>query len=263
MDADSLRTTQYRDSRKLSARIGLHQRFSTNPYGWHRWVFDHLSLPKTARVLEVGCGAGDLWRLNAHRVPTGWWVALSDFSVGMASDARRALTDRRFRYLAADAQQLPLPCGSLDCVIANHMLYHVSDVAQALSEFRRVLRSGGRLFAATNGDGHLCELWSLVADAGVALDGAMHGHGVAAFTLANAPALLSRHFADVTLNRYEDALEITEAEPLVAYVASIIPSPPPASTELARFQRLVERRLAAHGSVHIGKEAGLFVGRKE
>ena len=33
-------TSQYRNADNLNARIRLHQRFSANPYGWHRWVFE-------------------------------------------------------------------------------------------------------------------------------------------------------------------------------------------------------------------------------
>ena len=62
-----LRTKQYRDSGNLKARIALHSRFSTNPYGWFRWVFDHLDLPPQNRLLELGCGAGDLWVENSHQ----------------------------------------------------------------------------------------------------------------------------------------------------------------------------------------------------
>jgi hypothetical protein len=34
---------QYRDSANLDARVQLHERFSTNRYGWHPWVFDQTS----------------------------------------------------------------------------------------------------------------------------------------------------------------------------------------------------------------------------
>ena len=48
--------SQYRTDQNLKARIELHASFSTNPYPWQRWVFDHLAIPKRARVLELGCG---------------------------------------------------------------------------------------------------------------------------------------------------------------------------------------------------------------
>ena len=62
----------YRDSSKLDARKTLHGRFSTNPHGFHRWVFDQLELPPESRVLELGCGPGYLWQENLHRIPNGW-----------------------------------------------------------------------------------------------------------------------------------------------------------------------------------------------
>src|SRR3712207_8112021 len=45
-------TRQYRDASKLDARIALHQRFSTNPYGLQAWIFDHLKLPDEAGILR-------------------------------------------------------------------------------------------------------------------------------------------------------------------------------------------------------------------
>ena len=51
-----LLTDQYRDASKLQARMGVHERYSVNQYGWHRWVFDQLDLPPQSRVLELGCG---------------------------------------------------------------------------------------------------------------------------------------------------------------------------------------------------------------
>jgi ubiquinone/menaquinone biosynthesis C-methylase UbiE len=60
--------------------------------------------------------------------------------------------------LVADAAWIPLADGSMDAVIANHMLYHVSDRRRALAEIHRLLRPGGRLYATTNGLGHMAEL---------------------------------------------------------------------------------------------------------
>ena len=52
---------QYRDASKLNARIALHERFSTNPYGLQAWIFDHFELPDDAkanrRVRAAGGGS--------------------------------------------------------------------------------------------------------------------------------------------------------------------------------------------------------------
>ena len=82
---------QYRDSSNLSARAGLHTRFSTEEYPWFHWVFDHFDIPENGNVLELGCGTGLLWRQNLGRIPHGWRITLSDASQGMVHEAEQGL----------------------------------------------------------------------------------------------------------------------------------------------------------------------------
>lgn len=254
-----LRNEQYADGTNLRARQDLHARFSTNPQGWQRWVFEQLSLPSEARILELGCGPGALWRENAERIPPGWQVTLSDFSPGMLAEARASLAalPRPFRFQVVDAQAIPLADATLDGVIANHMLYHVPDIDRALAEIHRVLRPGGRLYAATNGARHMRELEALMRR--MAPDLPAIPVASAPFSLENGGEQLAAHFAHVELRRYEDALLVTEAEPLVDYVASIVATWRRLGEKRAEFARLVEQEIAAHGAIRIGKETGLFV----
>jgi len=160
-DQQYLKTDQYKDPSNLDARVAIHQRFSTNTYGWFRWVFDTLlKLHEHAKVLELGCGPGYMWQDNVNRIPSGWNITLSDLSPGMVDAAWRNLviTGRAFQFKEIDAQSIPLEDESLDGVIANHMLYHVPDRSRALAEIRRVLRPNGHLFATTIGLNHLKEM---------------------------------------------------------------------------------------------------------
>lgn len=254
-DPAYLRHDQYRTSGNLQARIDFHVRFRTNPYDWQLWVFDRLRLPADARVLEIGCGAGSLWLENKPRIPAGWEITLSDLSAGMLAQARRSLGIPRLAAL--DAQALPFPDGSFDAVIANHMLYHVPDRARALSEIRRILTSGGRLYAATGGLHQFHELIDLVRrfDPGLVL---WEGRGPDSFVLETGAGQLAPWFSEVVLHRYDDALEVTEVGPLVEYVASKVALPPERKAAFARFAEAEMARLG--GVLRVSKDYGLFEG---
>lgn len=256
---DYLVSEQYHDSAKFQARVQLHARFSTNAYGWLRWVFDQLGFPPSCDVLELGSGPGHLWRDNLARIPADWNITLSDLSPGMVAEARANLHEsgHAFGFEVIDAQAIPFPDASFDAVVANHMLYHVPDREKAYAEIRRVLRPRGRLRATTVGETHLRELFEL----GMRFDPALvpwAGAPASSFRLETGAAELQRWFSEVQLVRYPDALEVTEAEPLAAFIASMVDAPtldPRRYTELLRF---VERELAETGPIHITKDSGIF-----
>jgi ubiquinone/menaquinone biosynthesis C-methylase UbiE len=258
-DREYLRTEQYRDSSNLNARIGLHERFSTNPHGWHRWVFDQLALAPDARILELGCGPGTLWAENRERIPPGWQMVLTDLSAGMIDEAGRALDGRprRISFAVADAQAIPFATTSLDVVIANHMIYHVPDRAQALAEIRRVLRPGGRLYATTVGVDHMRELHRWLR--AIAPHLTPEATGGNPFNLENGREQLAPWFSRVTRHLYEDALVVTEAEPLIAYLRSGRYQSVLIGDRLAELTRSVEQEIAESGAVRITKASGMFV----
>ena len=66
---------QYKNSSHLDTRIDFHERFSSNKYPWHRWVFDHFDFPDDAHVLELGCGPGKLWTENSAQIAYKDWKA--------------------------------------------------------------------------------------------------------------------------------------------------------------------------------------------
>lgn len=259
---------QYRSSDNLSARATLHIRFRTNPYPWQRWVFDHIAAAHTARILELGSGPGPLWLENRDRIPLGWRIWLADLSQGMAEEAARDLQgacvevgERSLDYgvdyavSVADAQAVPFEDGAFDVVIANHMLYHVADVDACLSEVRRVLRKGGRFYAATNGKDHMRELHDFIR--GFEPD-FFPGHwGYNFFDIEQGLSRLPEFFDSVRLHRYPNTLQVTEPGPLAAYVLSGILDDSDADY-VARFRRYVAERLAADGPLRITSAGGLF-----
>lgn len=254
---DALKT-QYKDSSNLKARAALHERFGTNRHRWFQWVFEHLALAGASAILEVGCGPGGLWEANLHRLPAGCRVLLTDLSLGMTLEARVRLGDEsQFEFAVADVQSLPVPPRTFDTVLANHMLCHVPDLSGALSEIHRVLRPGGRVFAATNGRRHMQELDELV----LRFDPTLPGWSATRekqFVLENGADLLGSLFSDVSLTTFDDALIVPDAAPLVDHVYSMPPPRSPSAARRQEFTAFVEDRIRSSGPFRITKATGLF-----
>lgn len=174
---------EYRDECRHNARRAVFASLLDGPNAAD--VALELVLRRCPRhVLDVGCGDGEFGaRLQARLARK---VMAVDISPRMVELARaRGLTAS-----TADAVALPFSDDSLDCVIANWMLYHVADLDVALGEIGRVLRRGGGLVAATLGVKNLLELWQLI--------GAPPDMSDYTFTRESGEAILSRHFGKVT-----------------------------------------------------------------
>ncbi len=252
---------QYEDSNYLSARVGLHARFSTEKYPWFHWVFDHFYLPDNARVLELGCGTGLLWRENLARIPSGWNITLSDASQGMVQEAEESLlhTSVSFKFANVDAQSIPYDDDSFDAVIANHMLYHVPELAETLSEIHRVLRPGGKLYATTVGLKHMVELNEVPRKLGIRTPlGSVQT--ATQFNLDNSAGDLARWFAEIEIERRNSTLIVTETAPLVEYVMS---GTRLSDEETLRLHTYFDREIQLKGSFLITTESGIFKMVKE
>lgn len=257
-DQQYLKADQYKDSSNLDARVTIHQRFSTNPYGWMKWVFDHLqALPENAKILELGCGPGYLWKENLNRIPPTWDITLSDLSSGMLDSAWRNLvvTGRNYKFKEIDAQEIPFEDETFDAVIANHMLYHVPDKPKAIAEIKRVLKTGGHFYATTVGDNHLKEITDWFRQI---LKSGVWDSFSNLFTLENGLDQLKPFLPNVTVSRYEDNLHVTELEPLVAYFHSGIRAGELSEDELATLRVELENELKAKGRIFITIDSGLF-----
>jgi ubiquinone/menaquinone biosynthesis C-methylase UbiE len=257
-DQHYLKNDQYRDASNLDVRAEIHRRFSTNPYGWFKWVFDVLvKSPANAKILELGCGNGLLWKENASRLPAGWSIILSDFSPGMLDAAWRNLvvTGRAFRFQEIDAQSIPYEAETFEVVIANHMLYHVPDRPKAIAEIRRVLKPGGRLIATTVGANHMKEMMDWYRQVHVSRTWESMANP---FVLENGLEQLKPFFSEVRFSRYEDNLSVTELEPILAYIRSGIRVLELSEAELARLQQELQKELKEKGRIFISKDSGLF-----
>jgi ubiquinone/menaquinone biosynthesis C-methylase UbiE len=126
------------------------------------------------RVLEIGCGTGNL-TVRAKRAAPGAELTGTDpdpLALARAQRKARGLTGIRFER--AYAQELPFADGEFDRVLSSMMLHHLDDdvKAAAAAEIHRVLRPGGSFHIVDIG-GHM------TADDGLAARFMMRSHHAA------------------------------------------------------------------------------------
>ena len=191
-------------------------------------------------------------------------MTLSDFSDGMVAEAKVALTDNShdFRFQTVNIEEIPFDDDTFDVVVANHMLYHVPELAAALAEVRRVLKPNGRFFAATNDLDHMKEIKELAIK--VVPETAQLEWPQLSFRLDNGRSLLSSTFDFVELLPYEDSLEVTEVEPLIAYIQSMTLlqaigiDEKTVVTKTNQLAATIAQEIETNGAFHITKSSGLF-----
>jgi demethylmenaquinone methyltransferase/2-methoxy-6-polyprenyl-1,4-benzoquinol methylase len=115
---------------------------------WKRFAVQLTGVRAGQRVLDLASGTGDLAARLAGLVGPDGLVVMSDINAAMLAQGRdRMLDDGRVgnvRYAQIDAEALPFPDASFDCVTIGFGLRNVTHKERALAEMRRVLRPGGR-----------------------------------------------------------------------------------------------------------------------
>lgn len=111
-----------------------------------RPLFDRYKLPTGARVLDAGCGTGEITMRLAELLP-----AASLLGVDIVEDhlrlarARSANLGERVRFENRSIFELGLPDSTFDLVVCRHVLQAIPHADRVLAELVRVTRGGGWL----------------------------------------------------------------------------------------------------------------------
>jgi DNA-binding transcriptional MerR regulator/precorrin-6B methylase 2 len=255
---------QYRDSSNLTKRISIHDKFSTNKIGWHKWVFDKIKLLPNMRVLEIGCGDGSLWARNIHSLPDGCNITLTDVSEGMIKDAKNNLKEfgDKFQFEVLDANEINFEDESFDLVIANHVLFYIKNRDKVFSQIKRILKNNGYFYCSTVGETHMKELEQLIK--GFNKELVMCENNMEEdFTLESGKNQLEKWFKEVKQYNYEDELIVTEVEPLAQYVYSTHGNVKEIlEGRYLDFEDYIKKEIDKEGKIHISKSTGLFQCKK-
>ena len=155
-------------------------------------------LPMTpgSRVLDVGCGTGELLRRLRAKYPEAVLAGLDPVPemLAVARDKLSGREDLRIGY----ADSLPWASGTFDAVVSCNMFHYISHPIQALKEMARVLRPNGVIVLTDWCDDYLacrvCNLYLRLTNRAF----------YKTYREAECRDLLRRAgFTDVTLDRYK------------------------------------------------------------
>jgi SAM-dependent methyltransferase len=229
-DPEAVRS-EYQDEARFAVRAAAWAN-ATGPSP-RALAFEAVAEAKPARVLEVGCGRGEL----AERVATelGADVVAVDQSERMVELTRARGIDTRL----GDVQELSFDDCVFDCAIAAWMLYHVPDLDRGLAELARVLRPEGRLVAVTNSETNLAELWRFAVD---------ETPRIHTFSVETAREQLERHFAHVEERQANGTVTFPDWDAAHRYVANSVTR-----------RHLADRLPRFEGPLVCGRRVSVFV----
>lgn len=116
---------------------------------WKRFAIDLCGVRRGEEVLDVAGGTGDLGLAFSKKVGSTGRVVISDINAAMLETGRDRLIDKgvvsNVEYVQANAECLPFPDNSFDCITIAFGLRNVTDKSAALASMRRILKPGGRV----------------------------------------------------------------------------------------------------------------------
>lgn len=251
---------QYKNANNLKVRIALHENYSTNPIGWFPWVYQQIDFSRINRVLEIGCGSGNLWqevKINLrHRE-----IFLTDSSTNMVEEAKKRLGNG-FNYMVMDGEDITFKKEYFDTVIANHVLFYFKDLDSGLLKIAQVLHQGGVLYCSTYGKNHMKEIQEIVYEYDNRIE-LVEEKMYEKFGLENGEHRLQKYFSTVEVRYYEDALEIDDGQLMVDYILSCPGNQKEIiGSEILKFKKYIENRMKTKGYIKVTKQVGIFICKK-
>jgi len=103
------------------------------------------AIPADARILEIGCGTGQmsLYLASADRIVVGADVTRASLKLGAAAAKRFGVTGVQF--VETDLHHPGLRAGAFDVIYTSGVLHHTSDPRQSFKTILPLLRPGGMI----------------------------------------------------------------------------------------------------------------------
>ena len=148
---------------------------------WKRVLSGFIGDDKDARILDLATGTGMIANMLAEAGYTG--VTGMDLSEGMMNIAIGHAAEKglNVRYVYGNALETGLPDGCVDVVISSRLLWTLAEPENAIREWLRILKPGGKIIAINELDDGVGIRTHSFTDAG----GYLEGVGAEAFPFSD------------------------------------------------------------------------------
>lgn len=109
--------------------------------GMYDVLVDEIQKSESGKILDVGCGNGNLFKM----LPDGKYELYGvDFSENMIIEAKKNC-EFKASFTVADAERLPFDDDTFDMIVCNASFHHYIHPDTVLEEMHRVLKDGGNV----------------------------------------------------------------------------------------------------------------------
>jgi len=250
----------YQSVNNLLTRIKIHNRYTSHKNSWYLWLSKQINTLNSNRLLEIGCGNGELWKSSRINIRNREFF-LTDINSDMLSETKNNLGGD-FNYMVMDCESITFKRNYFDTVIVNHVLYYLNDLNKGIAEIHRVLNHEGILYCSAYSMKDMHEIVDLVRsfNSDIYL---LENQAYEKFCLENGEKILSKFFSIIELREYKDQIRIDNSQALIDYIMSF----PGNQNEIigknmVAFKSYIDRIIGKTGYFTVTKLAGVFICKK-
>ncbi len=159
-------------------RHNFYEEYSARAQDWFQWIFDRLELFEGIKVLDLGCGRGNIWIRNWSKIPQGTTITLVDkrrsaieYLESFYRKNQRLLQEGvRFQFLNQDIETDFIFQERYDRIVADHLWTFISKPEKLMKAISNALTPNGFMHSTHNSYGFMEKVQQLFEKAGIAMD---------------------------------------------------------------------------------------------